>query len=98
MGRKGLPISLAAQSVIDYAQRGTFIHKHKSDFGEDPCPFCGHWSYIAYLDIDWNGNQLSPDDVFECIGCGAFHTRRDAFGQREWGYWEKDKVLFTVKS
>lgn len=71
--------------------RGTFVD-HENDEEQDPCPFCGCKSYVAFIDNEWSGMDSSPDDVFECFACGATSTRRDHFGWVPDGYWGKDRA------
>lgn len=81
--------SLFALAIIE-SRRGDFgtLVDHENDEYQDPCPFCGCKTYVAFLDREWKGNESSPDDAFECFGCGAVGTRRDFFGGDH--EWDKD--------
>lgn len=82
--------------TMDFIQRmtqgGTLIDKRHHGLDDEDCPFCGLRWHVAYLDKDWDGNQSSPDDAFECPGCGAVATRRDFCGNWEGHTWDKDNV------
>jgi hypothetical protein len=86
------PEALFVLAVLDNLcqGRGTFVD-HENNEWQEPCPFCGCKSYVAFLDAEWKGNESSPDDVFECFGCGATSTRRDCFGGEH--EWDKDLAL-----
>jgi hypothetical protein len=83
--------------IEELTGRGRLVDKRTEDpdpIFDDECPFCGSFWHVAYLDNEWTGNQSSPDDVFECPGCGATCTRRDSFGPRADGdEWDKDIAI-----
>lgn len=97
MDLRGLAGAMLKVAIDEMCGRGTYVHKNPPNEFDVPCPFCGAFDHIYFSDEDWNGDQSSPDDVFECVVCGATSTRRDHFGAYDTASWDKDDVKGFLK-
>lgn len=89
--------------LVDLAMTGNwgeFVqHNNPLPWERECCPFCGCTSYIAFCfeSVEVPGSSgmylSNPDDAFECIECGAVHTRSsDTWG----GYTDEEKAALLA--
>lgn len=88
------------RGLVDLALTGNwgeFVqHNNPFHWEQDCCPFCGCISYIAFcFESIKTGKYAStshPDDAFECVECGAVHTR----STDTWdGFSDEERIAFT---